>query len=73
MSEFEHAAQSKGNELQTLVDENNDLRVQLIEAKEEAAHFSNECKQLTSELQESKIAASKLEEVLAQKSIELEV
>jgi predicted nucleic acid-binding Zn-ribbon protein len=73
MSEFEHSTNAKGNELQSIVDENNDLRVQLIEAKEEAAHFNNECKQLNADLQESRVIASKLEETLAQKSAELEV
>jgi hypothetical protein len=73
LHEFEHASQTKERELQNAVDENNDLRVQLIEAKEEASQLSNECKQLNSELQESKAIAAKSEEALLLKSMEVEV
>ena len=73
VSEFEHGQHSKDRHLQTVIDENNDLRVQLFDAKEESAHFSNECRQLSSELQDSKASAAKLEEELLLKSAQLEV
>ena len=73
MHEFEHDSQTKDRELQNAVDENNDLRVQLIEAKEEASQLSNECKQLNAELQETKAIAAKSEAALLQKTMEGEV
>jgi hypothetical protein len=73
LHEFEHTSQTKERELQNAVDENNDLRVQLIEAKEEASQLSNECKQLNLELQESKTTVSQSEAALLQKTMEVEV
>ncbi len=73
LHEFEHASQTKERELQDAVDENNDLKVQLIEAKEEASQLSNECKQLNLELLESKSIAAKSEAALLEKAMELEV